>query len=156
MKEWNNFYLKKYGLYFTWLIAALGMLASLYFSEIRHLEPCHLCWYQRIALFPLFFILGIAAYKGFLGIALYVLPQTIVGFLMALYQVIIQEFRGWNPIEMCGAGPSCSEKISIGLGPITIPMLSALGFLAISLLLTRLWLCYRKEKYTQDGRIVLL
>lgn len=139
---------RKYGLYFAWLIATLGTMGSLYFSEIKNYEPCHLCWYQRIALFPLLIILGIATYKGFLGISRYVLPQVIFGGLLALYQVAIQEIPGWNPIEMCGAGPSCSEKISIGLGFITIPMLSALGFFSIGAILIAVW---RQEERTQKS-----
>jgi len=128
-------FLKKYGLYSAWFAATFGTLASLFFSDILNHEPCHLCWYQRIALFPLAIILGIATYRGFFGIVRYVLPQAVGGFILALYQVAIQEIPDWNPIEMCGAGPSCSEKISIGLGPLSIPMLSAVGFLIICLIL---------------------
>jgi len=131
--------IRKYGLYFAWVTAAIGTMASLYFSEIKNFEPCHLCWYQRMCLFPLFIILGIAVHNGFLGIVRYVLPQVILGFLFALYQVAIQEIPGWNPIDICGAGPSCSEKIPIGLGFITIPMLSALGFFFVGVTLTAVW-----------------
>jgi disulfide bond formation protein DsbB len=127
--------IKKYGLYTAWLIATCGMLLSLYFSDVKHYEPCHLCWYQRICLFPLSLLLGIAIYRGFLGIALYAIPQALFGLLLALYQIAIQEIPGWNPIDMCGAGPNCTEKIMIGLGPITIPMLSAVGFFTIALIL---------------------
>ncbi len=131
--------IRKYGLYTAWLLTTFGMMFSLYFSEIKKVEPCHLCWYQRIALFPLFIILGIAVYRGFLDICRYLLPQIAIGFLFAIYQIAIQEIPGWNPIDMCGGGPSCSEKILIGIGPITIPMLSAVGFLCIGLLLAAVW-----------------
>jgi disulfide bond formation protein DsbB len=143
---------KKYGLYCAWFTATFGTMASLYFSEILNYEPCNLCWYQRIALFPVAIILGIATYRGFFGIGRYVLPQTVCGFLLALYQVAIQEIPGWNPIEMCGAGPSCSEKLSIGLGPISMPMLSAAGFLLISAFLICAWVAdcpKRKQLETQ-------
>ncbi|MCH9626517.1 MAG: disulfide formation protein [Chlamydiales bacterium] len=130
---------KSIELYLAWLFACLGTLVSLYFSEVLKLEPCHLCWYQRIALFPLVFVLGIAAYRSFLDVARYVLPQVIGGFLFAAYQIAIQEIPGWNPIDMCGAGPSCSEKYDIGLGFITIPMLAAGGFLIIGILLLMSW-----------------
>lgn len=126
-------------LYLAWLLACLGTLLSLYFSDIRHLEPCHMCWYQRICLFPLVIILGIAAYKSFFDITRYVLPQVIIGFLFAVYQIAIQEIPGWNPIDICGGGPSCAEKYDIGLGPITIPMLSAAGFFIIGFLLLLSW-----------------
>ncbi len=128
-------FFRRYGLYFSWLITCIAFVGSLYFSDIRHHEPCHLCWYQRICLFPLIFILGIACYRGFRGIGIYVLPLVVIGLLFAIYQIAIQEIPGWNPIDMCGAGPSCSERVEIGLGFITLPMLSALAFLAIILLL---------------------
>ncbi len=129
---------RKYGLYAAWLVVTLGMMFSLYYSVIKNIEPCHLCWYQRIALFPLFIILGIATFRGYTGIIPYVLPQVFFGFLAALYQIFIQEIPGWNPINMCGSGPSCSEKITI-LGPISIPMLSAFGFCVIAALLIAAW-----------------
>ncbi len=126
--------MKYYSLYFAWLIACVGTMGSLIFSEAMHLEPCHLCWYQRVCMFPLSLILGIATYRNFNGIALYVIPLTVIGFLLAAYQIILQE-TGLNPIEMCGAGPSCSEKPDIGLGPVTISALSALAFLMMMILL---------------------
>ena len=36
---------------------------SLYFSEVADFIPCTLCWYQRIAMYPLVVILGIAAVR---------------------------------------------------------------------------------------------
>lgn len=126
-------------LYCAWLFALLGTMASLYFSHVRGLEPCHLCWDQRIALFPLALILGVATFRGDLKIAFYTLPFALIGLLFALYQVAIQEIPGWNPIELCGGGPSCSEKTSLGMGWITLPMLSSLNFLLLSLLLGLVW-----------------
>lgn len=131
---------RKYGLYLAWLLATVASLVSLYLSDIKHLEPCHLCWLQRICLFPLVIILGIACHRGFLDIVRYVLPQVIIGFLFAAYQIAIQEIPGWNPIDICGAGPSCSKKHFIGLGPITIPMLSAAGFVVLAILLSAVWI----------------
>ncbi len=130
--------IQRYGLYTAWMLAVIGTLTSLYFSEIKHLEPCHLCWYQRIALFPLAVVLGIAAYRGCLGIARYILPLVILGFMLAIYQVMIQEIPWWNPIDICGGGPSCDEGIVV-FGPLTIPMLSALCFGCIGTLLCLVW-----------------
>lgn len=120
-----------YALYFAWLLSCIALLGSLYFSEIRNLAPCHLCWYQRIAIYPLAFILGVATYRNFLGIVPYVLPLAVMGLMIAIYHVAIQEVPGWQPVELCGTGPSCLDKIDIGLGPITIPMLSALSQLCV-------------------------
>lgn len=145
---------QKYGLYFAWLVSTFGMLVSLYFSDIKNHEPCHLCWYQRICLFPLVPILGIAAFRGSNKISLYVLPQVLSGLLLSLYQIAIQEIPGWNPIDMCGAGPSCSEKTLIGLGPVTLPMLAALGFFVIGFILTCVWVStfrWRKTSMEAEG-----
>ncbi len=89
--------IKKYGLYFAWLIATCGTLLSLYFSDVKNMEPCNLCWYQRICLFPMIIILAIATCRGYLGIALYLIPQTALGLLFALYQVAIQEIPDGTP-----------------------------------------------------------
>ncbi len=51
-------------LYASWVIALVAMLSDLYFSEIRKFIPCELCWYQRILMYPLVLILGIATFQG--------------------------------------------------------------------------------------------
>jgi disulfide bond formation protein DsbB len=126
---------KKYSLYGAWLLSCLALMGSLYFSEVHHLEPCHLCWYQRIFLYPLTIILGIATYRNFAGITLYALPLALFGLSIAAYQVAIQEVPSWQSIELCGSGPSCTDKVNIGLGPLSMPMLSVLAFSMISGLL---------------------
>src|SRR3954449_3294771 len=40
-------------LWIAWAIALTATLGSLYFSEIAHFEPCRLCWFQRICMYPL-------------------------------------------------------------------------------------------------------
>jgi disulfide bond formation protein DsbB len=131
--------MQKYGLYYCWVVACIATLASLYFSDVRNLEPCHLCWYQRIAIYPLVIFLGIAAWRQFFKIIPFVLPLVLVGLLISIYQVLIQEIPGWQPIEICGAGPSCTSKVVIGLGFLTIPMLAVLGFLILTILLIWTW-----------------
>lgn len=121
----------RWGLFFAWVIAILSFLGSLYFSDILKIEPCHLCWYQRIIIYPLVIILGIAAWRGTTEVVPYIAPLVAIGVVIALYQVAIQEIPGFEPFHVCGAGPSCTEKEYIGLGFITIPMLSAASLAAI-------------------------
>ena len=47
-------------LLFMWVVALSATMGSLYFSEIRGYEPCELCWIQRILMYPLVIITGIA------------------------------------------------------------------------------------------------
>ncbi len=139
--------MRKYGLYLTWLVACVGTLGSLYYSVLKNLEPCHLCWYQRIFLFPLALLLGIATYEGNKQVVRYCIPLAIFGFLFAGYQIGIQEIPGWSEIDMCGAGPSCSEKVNIGLGAITLPMLSALNFLILICMMFYVWQQSKKDQH---------
>ena len=43
--------------------AAVCLAGSLYFSEVAHFPPCHLCWLQRFCMYPLVPILGFAAWR---------------------------------------------------------------------------------------------
>ena len=43
----------------AWLTSLASTLGSFLFSEVMQLQPCLLCWYQRIAMFPLVLVLGI-------------------------------------------------------------------------------------------------
>lgn len=131
--------MKRYGLYFCWIIACFALLGSLYYSEIKHLDPCHLCWYQRVAIYPLVIILGIAAYRGFIGIIPYVFPLVLLGLFFAVYEVLIQEVPKWNRLGICTSDIGCTEKISI-MGPITIPMLSLAAFILLTIVMVATWI----------------
>ena len=48
------------GVIAAWFVATLATIGSLFFSEIAKFTPCTLCWYQRIAMYPLVVILGMA------------------------------------------------------------------------------------------------
>ena len=58
-------------LYLAWVVALVATLGSLYLSEVLGYRPCKLCWYQRIAMYPLALMLGIAAFRDDLRVRLY-------------------------------------------------------------------------------------
>jgi disulfide bond formation protein DsbB len=128
-------FLQQHSLYFAWLIAAVGMLATLYGSEIMHLPVCNLCWYQRICLYPLVVILGIACYKNTHDIVSYVLPLPILGMFFSGYQYAEQMIPGFGPIPLCGEGIPCGDIHFQLFGFITLPFLSLLAFIGLTGLL---------------------
>lgn len=129
-------WLKTYALYFAWVISLIGLLASLYFGEMLHYEPCRLCWYQRIFFFPLAFILGIAAYRQDRQIVIYTLPLVALGALFALYQVLEGFIPALSAPALCGRKSDCSAHIlTLFGGWVTLPMLSLLGFVVVGGLL---------------------
>ncbi len=134
-------YTQRISLFLAWLIALIAMLGTLYASEIAKLPVCHLCWYQRISIYPLAIILGIASYRDDFKIALYGIPLAIIGAGFAIYQYLEQMMPGFGPINFCGTGPDCSEIHIQLFGFMTFPFFSFLACLAIVVLLI---LAYKK------------
>ncbi len=126
-------FVKSYVLPLALVIALAGMLGSLYFSEVMHLPPCLWCWYQRIALYPLVLIIAVAIATRDSRAWLYALPLSLIGCVMALYHVLL--IQGvFTEVAACRVGVSCAT-ISWSWGFLTIPVLSLLAFISISVLL---------------------
>lgn len=114
----------KHTLYFAWVIALISALGSLYYGEVLNLEPCRLCWYQRIAMFPLAFFLGMAFYKNDVQLAYTCLPLAGFGALVAFYQMVITWIPALQIHALCGEATPCTLS-----GP--LPLFSFLAFLSI-------------------------
>ena len=91
-----------------WLASLASSLGSLFFSEVLGLEPCVLCWYQRIAMFPLVPILAIGLYKQDLYSVRYALPLAGAGTLIALYHFLL--YTGFVPKGMQPCGGACPAR----------------------------------------------
>ncbi|NRD76288.1 disulfide bond formation protein B [Bacillus sp. BRMEA1] len=125
-------------LLFAWIAAVIATLGSLYFSEVMHFIPCTLCWYQRIFMYPLAIILGIAFYKNDRDIYKYVLPLSIIGMFISGYHLLLQKIPYLQQFEMCTTGVPCSKDYINWLGFITIPMLAFIAFTIITVSLVSL------------------
>jgi disulfide bond formation protein DsbB len=123
---------QSYLLYFAWIVSVIATLGSLYFSEIRGYVPCELCWYQRIFMYPMSVILGIAAYYGDVSIKKYVLPLSIIGGLISVYHYMLQKVPGFEGIKPCTNGVPCNVDYIDWLGFITIPFLALVAFFLIT------------------------
>ncbi|MBI5089037.1 MAG: disulfide bond formation protein B, partial [Actinobacteria bacterium] len=78
----------------AWLVAATCMFGSLYFSEHAHFEPCKLCWYQRIAMYPLVVVLLVGNLRRDRDhVVWYAAPLAGIGILISIYHYVIE----WNP-----------------------------------------------------------
>lgn len=120
----------------AWMVALLATAGALFIGEVMLMTPCTLCWYQRIAMFPLALILGIASYRNDRQGAVYALPLAASGTLIAGYHTLL--VAGWVPKAWvpCGAGISCAnQKLEI-LNGVQIPWLSLAAFLSVTVLLS--------------------
>lgn len=126
---------RQFALFMAWLIAVVALVLTLYSSIVQLLPVCHLCWYQRICIYPLVIILGIGAFVDDRRSAVYALPLAILAILLALYQYIIQWYPQLESIGICGLGPKCSDIHVKYLGFITYPLISMVGSIIITILL---------------------
>lgn len=117
-------------------IAATSMAGSLYYSEIAGYVPCELCWYQRIAMYPLAIILVIAAVRKDTSVIPYGLVLSLTGAVVSAYHYIGQAFPATSA---CDIDASCAFQWVNVAGFISIPLMALVGFLAIASTLT-----YRK------------
>ncbi|SEJ84669.1 disulfide bond formation protein DsbB [Deinococcus reticulitermitis] len=125
--------------YVAWLQAVVATTGSLYFSEVMHLPPCTLCWYQRLMMYPLVFVLLVSLLTQDTRLRAYSLPLSVTGLLIAAYHNLL--YYGVIPegLTQCAAGVSCTARQLEWLGFITIPLLSLTAFtvITLSLLLTK-------------------
>lgn len=114
-------------LVFATLVATVATLASLYLSEGLGLVPCELCWYQRILMYPLVVVLGVAAYERRQRVYLTALPLAVLGGLVAAY-------HSW--LQVAGTPGTCSVggcvTVQYRVLGLTIPNLALLAFVLIA------------------------
>ena len=119
----------------AWLIVTGSSLGSLFFSEIMELPPCSLCWYQRVFMFPLVFVLFMGLFPFDPRAARYALPLSAGGTLFALYHVLLQAGIIPESAAPCSQGIPCSEVDLLLFGFASIPVLSLLAFGVVTVLL---------------------
>ena len=129
-------------LFLCWLLVSVSATISLFFSSVLEYEPCVLCWYQRICLFPLILIFAAGLFPTFdKSVIKFALPLAIAGGLTAFYHTLL--YAGIIPesIQPCSKGVSCTEKYIELFGFVSIPMLS---FVAFSTIITLLFVLKRR------------
>ena len=136
-------FVQKYVPYLAFVQAIVATLGSLFFSEVMKLPPCVLCWYQRILMYPLVAIIAVGILRRDRGLPLYVLPLSILGWLIALYHNLLYYKILPESVAPCTMGISCTTKQIEWLGFITIPLMSFVAFTVITICML---LYYRYNK----------
>lgn len=117
---------------FALTVSLVATLGSLFYSEVLGFEPCKLCWFQRILMYPQPVLYLVAHLKKKKDVYLYTLPLSIIGIVIASYHYLLQ--RGMSPLTPCGTvgySVSCSTTFVMEYGYITIPMQSLTAFLLL-------------------------
>jgi disulfide bond formation protein DsbB len=122
-------------LWLAWLIAGVATAGSLYFSETANFVPCKLCWFQRIAMYPLALMLLIAALRRDEGVRLYAVAVASVGAVISAYHYLIE----WQPSldsGSCDITAPCTVAWFRQFGFVSLALMALCGFAAIISLLT--------------------
>ena len=123
-----------YALFFAFGVALVSMTGSLYFSEGAHFLPCKLCWYQRIAMYPLVPMLAVALWRRDTAVRRYGLPLAILGAGISTYHVLLERFPSLET-GACDPNNPCSLIWVERLGYLTIPTMALSAFALIIVLL---------------------
>jgi disulfide bond formation protein DsbB len=121
-------------LWLAFAVAGVCTLGSLYLSEVAHFTPCRLCWYQRIAMYPLVPLLGLAAWRRDPGIRPYALALAGIGAPISAWHVLVERFPTLEG-SVCDPAAPCSAIWVNTFGYLTIPTMALSGFLLVAVLL---------------------
>jgi len=117
------------------IIPLIATAGSLFYSEVAHYNPCRLCWFQRIFMYPQVFIAGTALVAKTRDLAAYIIPLSSAGAVIAAYHYVEQikaTLAPLDPLIPCSLdGTSCAVKYTFHFGYITIPMMALSAFLLI-------------------------
>jgi disulfide bond formation protein DsbB len=119
----------------AWLVAASATLGALFMSEVMGFAPCVLCWWQRIFMFPLVFILALGLFPLDPKVTRYALPLAAIGLLVAGFHVLLTVGIIPETLAPCRDGIPCKTLQVEWFGFVTIPLLSFFAFLVLTLLL---------------------
>ena len=126
-------FFSKNSIKFSFIVALVAMLGSLFFSEVAGYEPCKLCWFQRIFMYPQVFLLGLALWKKEKIVAKRnSIMLSVIGAVIASYHYLLQiGIAPELPCSATGYSVACSQRFIMSFGYITIPMMALTAFLLI-------------------------
>ena len=114
----------------AFVVALVATVGSLYLSEVAEFVPCKLCWYQRIAMYPLSVLFGIAALRADTRIWIYGAVIAGVGAVISSYHMLIERFPSLDSAS-CDPNAPCSLIWVERFGYLTIPTMAGSAFLLI-------------------------
>ena len=115
----------------TLIVAAGSMLGSLYFSERAHFIPCRLCWFQRIAMYPIALVALVALIRRDRGARWYILPMATIGALISTWHYLVEWHPTWEGTSCSLFGPACSDIWFRTWGFSTLAFMALCGFVSI-------------------------
>lgn len=122
-------------IWLAWLVALVATVGSLIYSEVAHYTPCRLCWFQRIAMYPMAIVLLVGAIRREFQAKFYALPLALIGLGISIYHYLLQRFPNLEATSSCDPNNPCSLVLVDIFNFISIPFMAGSGFIVIAVLL---------------------
>lgn len=117
---------------FPLIITFLATFISLFYSEYVGYQPCKLCWFQRILMYPQLILFTLAFFLNDKKVFFYSLILSIIGLIISLYHYLLQfNFIKNEACYLVGYSVSCVKRFTTEFGFITIPLMAAAAFLLL-------------------------
>lgn len=122
VKEKLVVFMKEDGMKIGFFVALTAVIGSLFYSNIMGYEPCVLCWWQRVFIFPTLILFIIGLWKRDRGVFKYALVLASIAGVIAFYQSF-SGFTGLSILPCTAEGGACSKVFVQSFGYITIPVM---------------------------------
>jgi hypothetical protein len=122
------------GLVLATVVAGVATVGSLYLSERLGLVPCALCWYQRIAMYPLAVIVAVGALRRDWAVRPYALTLAVIGPLISVYHYLEERFPSLDA-GVCDLTVPCSLVYVWRFHYISIPLMALSAFALVATIL---------------------
>jgi len=119
----------------AWIVSLVTTAGSLYYSEHLGFIPCELCWYQRIAMYPLTVVLGVGWFRRDVKVWITAAPFVVVGVPLSMYHWLVERVPSFAESSSCSATAPCTAPYFEKLGFVTLAWMCFSSFCLIGVLL---------------------
>jgi hypothetical protein len=128
-------------------VGLTATLGSLYYSEVANFPPCELCWFQRIAMYPMPVLLAVAWRWGDAHVRRYVIPVALIGAAISIYHYQLERFPDQGGFS-CAVDNPCTLVWVWMFHFISIPFMALSGFALIAWLV---WIAGQRSEAPARG-----
>lgn len=131
--------ISRWGIWAALLMVLGALVMSLYYSDVLGFEPCPLCWWMRIFMYPQVILFALALWLKDRNVTVYSIALSVIGMGVGLYNHALQVLPG-SALPCPATGTvSCSQRIIFEFGYITFPLVgvSLFAFLIVLMLYVR-------------------
>ncbi len=125
-------FIERDALMWMFVVSLTCTLGSLFLSDVAGIEPCKLCWYQRIAMYPIVVLTAIGLWRRDANVAWYILPLSLIGASIAGWHYGEHVWTLTHPADPtvpCSFdGISCAVPPYWHFGYVSVPLMALTGF----------------------------